>query len=146
MRRPAAVLVSGLLTAVAACGSSGGGTDAHGRRDDDDAAGVKIGSPRERQLFHAVQAYNDAYYTGDARTVRRLRVSLCRELSWEEGLPSQVNKAATEYGEPQRITSFRARTAGRLAFVTYAFEDPDLRRHRGEAWSREPEGWRYADC
>lgn len=99
----------------------------------------------EKRLLAAVRRYNDAFHTGDYDSVYRMHVDLCRNLSFEDGLSMQVRESARRYGEPQDITSFKARFEQEIAFVTYTFEDRRLNR-RGEAWVIDSGGWRYADC
>ncbi len=137
-----AIVLAALLVPLTSCATQGSGVDPKGAPA---ARGIQADTPEKKRLLAAVRSYNDAFHTGDYRSVYRMQVDLCRELSWEDGLPMQVEQAARRYGEPQRITSFKATVNRHIAFVTYTFEDRRLNR-RGEAWTPSSDGWRYADC
>ena len=136
-----AVGVAALMIPVTSCAHRDGAEAS----PDAPARGVRADTPEKRHLLAAVRRYHGAFLTGAYERVLHMRDDLCRELSWEEALPKQVEQASRRYGQPQRIRSFRARIERHIAFVTYTFEDRRLDRH-GEAWTLIKDGWRYADC
>lgn len=137
-----AVVFAALLLPVTSCATQKDEVDP---KSAPASQGIQAETPDEKRLLAAVQRYNDAFHTGDYESVYRMQVDLCRNLSFEDGLSMQVKQSATRYGEPQNITSFKAKFDQKLAFVTYTFEDRRLNR-RGEAWVLDSNGWRYADC
>jgi hypothetical protein len=123
---------------------------------------IHADTSEEKRLLAAVQSYNDAYHTGDYRTVKRMQSRSCQTYWWEAGGPDGV-RPYESYGEPQRITAFGARFEGRVrgparvqreqpggirtAYVAYTFEDPQLDNSH-EVWSATAKdgGWEYATC
>ena len=116
--------------------------------------GIHAGTPEEKRLLAAVQRYNDAYHVGDYESVKRMWSRSCRMYWSEAGGPSGVRRYES-YGEPQRITAFKAKIVwmqggpggrSRIAFVAYTFEDAQLNQSNEGPWAMSKDGWEYAQC
>jgi hypothetical protein len=144
---PAAVL---LLFLLAACGGTEDPAPAS-----EPAAGTSSGprlSPSagpaddaDAGLRAAVQAYSDAYLTGDGPAAWALLSARCRDRTDRVGYVALVEQAGQMYGSALELESFDAEVSGDLARATYTYSVPAINQDR-EPWVRESGEWRTDDC
>jgi hypothetical protein len=120
------LLVAAVALALGAC--SGGGDD-----------------NGDRGLRDAVQAYSDAFLTGDGAASYELLSARCQEREGREEWVSLVAGAGQIYGEPLDFTSYQPEISGDQAKVSYTFERSEINQ-TDEPWVYEHGRWRNDDC
>lgn len=101
--------------------------------------------PRIGELRTAVQAFSNAYFTGDVVASRALLSDRCKLRVGPGEWAATVKATGQRYGNPLRIESYDAQVSGDLARVTYTYADTRLDQSR-EPWVRGAGGWRNDDC
>ena len=101
--------------------------------------------PRIGELRAAVQAYSNAYLTGDVVGSRALLSERCKLRIGPGEWAAAVKAAGQRYGNAVPIESYDAQVSGDLARVTYSFSIAELDKSR-ESWVHEGGAWRDDDC
>jgi hypothetical protein len=96
-------------------------------------------------LRAAVQAYSDAYLSGQGKVAWGLLSARCQKIYPLEMFSSLTNLAKTVYGGPLRMTSFKAHVAEGMARVTYTYVVPAINQ-TDQPWTLEAGGWRDDNC
>lgn len=134
-----------ILLVLVGCGGGAGTTTA----GTDGFAG-NIWAPRsssdadDDDLRQAVEAYSEAFLTGDADVGYVLYSQRCKHRVSKERFVLLTTMAAEIYG-PLPITSYAAEISGDFARVTYTFDVSELDQET-EPWVRELGQWRQDDC
>jgi len=98
------------------------------------------------ELRAAVQAYSDAFLTGDGRAAYAMLSARCRHRTAKADFLHIVTIAReTLGGKPRAFLSYTEQVSGDLARVTYTFDDPTLNQE-AEPWVRETGTWHEDDC
>jgi hypothetical protein len=152
------LIAAALLLTLAACGSSGGS----------EASGVTTSSPTsttapastssstkpatptastagEAELKAAVQAYSDAYLTGDASGGYALLSARCQKRVSKAEFIALVGQAKQQFGEALPFKSFDAEINGPQARITYTYSVASINQDQ-EPWALEDGSWREDDC
>jgi hypothetical protein len=144
----AAVAVVAAVT-LAACGGTNEDTEAIATAAGEAKAPASTPSAEDDadddELRVAVQAYSDAFLTGQPVEGYALFSARCKErvsLSYFTGL---VTGAKGAYGSALPFKSFDAEVSGDLARVTYTYDVPALDQ-TAEPWTYEDGQWRQDDC
>lgn len=136
---PCALALTAVLTS--ACSDDGGDSD----EPSADASATALTGTDEAALREVVQAYSDAFLTGDGATAHALLTDRCQEALPAEGFIPVVEEAGELYGSALDFTSFEAKIDGTQAFVTYTYDDAKLNVDQ-EPWVVEGDSWRQDDC
>lgn len=96
------------------------------------------------ELRDAVQAYSDAYLTGDMAAYEML-TERCRDRLSQEQFRTLVAMAKSMYGSALPVRSFDAEVSGDLARVTYTYDVSAINQN-AEPWTREGGVWKEDDC
>ena len=96
-------------------------------------------------LRGAVQAYSDAYLSGNGKAAWSLLSARCQKMDTLAGFSSLVDQAKTLYGNPLPMTSFTAHIAGGMARVTYTYTVTAINQ-ADQPWTLEASGWRDDNC
>jgi hypothetical protein len=96
-------------------------------------------------LKDAVQAYSDAYLSGNGDAAYTLLSRRCQDRWSKSDFSDLVEQAGQQYGSPLHVTSFNADIAGDLARVTYTFTVAAINQN-AEPWVRENGDWHEDDC
>ncbi|WP_433364225.1 hypothetical protein ACQPZX_33580 [Actinoplanes sp. CA-142083] len=96
-------------------------------------------------LKASVQAYSDAYLTGDGKTAYGLLSRRCRKRITPAAFTTIVDFAKQEYGSALPIKTFSAAVSGDLARVTYTYSVKAIDQD-SEPWVREDGRWHEDDC
>ena len=99
----------------------------------------------EAALRTAVQAYSDAFLSGNAKRAYSLLSTRCQERSTLAAFTAMIDQAKALYGNPLPMTSFKAQISGDLARVTYTYAVSAINQTR-EPWVRESGEWDEDDC
>ncbi|MDH6227822.1 nuclear transport factor 2 family protein [Streptomyces sp. MJP52] len=148
--------LAGLL--LTGCGSSSDEADgtAGGERPDTAAASASASpestptpkaSPSasaDAELKKAVQAYSDAFLTGDTAAYDMLS-ERCRKRTDKNTFTGHLMAARTMYGNALPMTSYKAEVSGDMARVTYTYEVSGIDQE-SEPWVEENGVWRQDDC
>ena len=102
-------------------------------------------APAEAALRAAVQAYSDAFLSGNAKHAYALLSTRCQERSTLAAFTAMIDQAKALYGNPLPMTSFKAQISGDLARVTYTYAVSAINQTR-EPWVRESGDWHEDDC
>ncbi|UUW89383.1 hypothetical protein [Pimelobacter simplex] len=95
-------------------------------------------------LRNAVQAYSDAFLSGEPTASYDLLSARCRDrhsLSYWTGV---ITAASDRYGEPLPIKSYAEKVSGDMARVTYTYSVAEINQ-TDEPWVNE-NGWKNDDC
>ena len=132
-----------LLTAVlaTACSDDGGETS----EPSADASATELTGTGEAALRKVVEAYSDAFLTGDGATAHALLSERCQEILPEEGFIPVVEEAGELYGSALEFTSYEAGIHGTQALVSYTYGLSKLDVDQ-EPWVVEGDQWRQDDC
>jgi hypothetical protein len=98
------------------------------------------------ELRKRVQAYSDAYLTGEPVKAYAILSQRCHErltLSYFTGI---VTAASDQYGTALPVASFDAQISGDLARATYTYQAAPELNQDAEPWVREGGAWREDDC
>lgn len=152
----AAVLLTGAL--LAGCGdssSSRSSTKNKSTTSKSNKSGTSTKKPTtkakpvknsQEDLRNAVQAYSDAYLTGDAPTAYELLSERCRKRMSLTEFTELVTAAKQTYGSALPFQTYSAAAVGgELARVTYTYSVPAINQEK-EPWTREAGGWHQDDC
>jgi hypothetical protein len=102
-------------------------------------------TPSAPSLRSTVQAYSDAYLTGDAKHAYSLLSARCqRRLSAQE-FGAIVEQAGALYGTALPMKAFHADVSGGMARVTYTYSVTALNQD-AEPWVMESGAWHEDDC
>ncbi len=96
-------------------------------------------------LKSAVQAYSDAFLTGDAKTAYDLLSERCRKRRSLTEFTAIVDAAKQMYGSALPFESYAEKVSGDLARVTYTYSVKAINQD-AEPWSREGGDWHQDDC
>ncbi|KRF19653.1 hypothetical protein [Nocardioides sp. Soil796] len=99
---------------------------------------------QDTSLRTAVEAYSDAYLTGDDASYSMLS-QRCQERNDRVVWADLMKRTARIFGEAQPLTSFDAQVSGDMARVTYTYENTDINQ-TSEPWVREDGQWKEDDC
>ncbi|WP_230860114.1 nuclear transport factor 2 family protein [Actinoplanes aureus] len=97
------------------------------------------------ELRAAVQAYSDAFLSGDATTAYGLLSDRCRKRTSQEEFTGIVDAAKELYGSPLPFKSYSATISGDLGRVTYTYSIKAINQEK-EPWAREAGNWHQDDC
>ncbi|MGA5304609.1 hypothetical protein ACPCHT_32190 [Nucisporomicrobium flavum] len=147
-RRLVALLVSG-LNVLAGCSAEPPAADVRPSGDVATAAPAPASSApaadNTAALRRAVQAYSDAYLTGEAAVAYALLSQRCRRRMNSEEFSGLAAAAERTYGSALPIRSFDAEVAGNLARVTYTYDLKAINQD-AEPWVKENGMWKEDDC
>jgi hypothetical protein len=101
--------------------------------------------PALAELKAAVQAYSDAFLTGDGKTAYGLLSQRCRKRTTQTQFSGIVDAAKDLYGSALPLKTFTATISGDLARVTYTYSIKAINQDR-EPWVREDGAWHEDDC
>lgn len=99
----------------------------------------------EAALHAAVQAYSDAYLSGNGEAAYALLSKRCQKIYTLEWFSALVDQAKNLYGNPLPMTSFKAHIAGGTARVTYTYTITAINQ-TDQPWTLEAGGWRDDNC
>jgi ABC-type phosphate/phosphonate transport system substrate-binding protein len=99
----------------------------------------------QKDLRKAVEAYSDAYLTGDATTAYAILSERCRNKITEVEFTELVTAAKQLYGTPLRFKTYSATATGDSAKVSYTYPVKAIDQTK-EPWVREAGYWRQDDC
>ncbi len=128
-----------LLVTVALMSGCGGDDEPSGTGDPD------LTGRSEAALRKSVQAYSDAFLTGDGSGAHALLTPRCQEALPKEGFSKVVEQAGEMYGSALEFTSYEAEIDGKQARATYTYENSDLDQ-KNEPWFLEGDRWLLDDC
>ncbi|SDT74256.1 nuclear transport factor 2 family protein [Actinoplanes derwentensis] len=111
----------------------------------DTASPTAVAVDAQNELKAAVQAYSDAFLTGDPKAAYELLSQRCRKRHSLAEFTSIVSAAEQMYGSALPIETFSAQVSGDLARVTYTYSVKAINQD-SEPWAREQESWRQDDC
>ncbi|WP_205650612.1 nuclear transport factor 2 family protein [Actinoplanes solisilvae] len=97
------------------------------------------------ELRQAVQAYSDAFLTGDATTAYGLLSERCRKRTSLSTFTGIVSAAEQMYGSALPFESYSAKESDDLARVTYTYSIKAINQE-AEPWTREAGNWHQDDC
>ena len=97
------------------------------------------------ELKAAVQAYSDAFLTGDGKTAYGLLSQRCRKRATLDEFTGVVEAAKQTYGSALPMKTFTASVSGDLARVTYTYAIKAIDQD-SEPWVREGGRWHEDDC
>jgi hypothetical protein len=97
------------------------------------------------KLKIAVQAYSDAFLSGDAKKAYGLLSERCRKRTSLSEFTGIVTAAKGLYGNPLPFKTYSAKVSGGLARVTYTYAVKAINQD-SEPWSRESGTWHQDDC
>ena len=139
------------LLALTACG---GGDDSDKTNEADKATATPTiaSTPAKAddaaptpELRDAVQAYSDAFLTGDSDTAYALLSARCQERIAADEFSSAVTMAGAQYGDPLAFDTYSEDQQGTMARVTYTYSDAPEINQDSEPWVNE-DGWKQDDC
>ena len=97
-------------------------------------------------LREAVQAYSDAFLTGDSESAYTMLSERCQRRMDKADFARITTIARDIYGgKPQVFVKYAERVSGNFARVTYTFDSPTLSQDE-EPWVREFGAWHEDDC
>lgn len=99
----------------------------------------------EAALRTAVQAYSDAFLTGNGKQAYALLSTRCQERNTLAEFTAMTDQAKALYGDPLPMKSYDAQISGEMARVTYAYAISGINQTR-EPWVRESGNWHEDDC
>ncbi|WP_328475797.1 hypothetical protein OHA21_20270 [Actinoplanes sp. NBC_00393] len=146
-----AVLLTGVL--LTGCGSSNSST----RNKSTSKSNKSVTSTKkpttkakpvknsQKDLRKAVEAYSDAYLTGDATTAYGLLSERCRQRITETEFTDLVTAAKQQHGTPLRFKTYSATASGNSAKVSYAYPVKAIEQTK-EPWVREAGYWYRDNC
>lgn len=129
-----------LRVLVAACALTVGATGCESKDSSADT-----GSTDTDPLRANVQAYSDAFLTGDADTAYGLLSDRCRQRVSQSAFKIITTAAKTAYGSALPIETFDADVQSSLARVTYTYSDSKINQ-TDEPWVQENGEWHEDDC
>lgn len=109
------------------------------------AASAQAGNEGVEELRANVQAYSDAFLTGDGEGAYALLSKRCQDRNGQEEFASMVVSAGELYGSALAFTSFDAQVSGDLARVSYTYDVASINQD-AEPWVREGGIWHEDDC
>jgi hypothetical protein len=144
---------AGAVMALAACGTSSTPTAAGTSKPATSTRAAEpttvSAQPTEPQaevaLRAAVQAYSDAYLSGNGKAAYALLSARCQKMDTLEEFSALVDQAKNLYGNPLPMTSFKAHIAGGMARVTYMYMITAINQ-ADQPWALEAGGWRDDNC
>lgn len=99
----------------------------------------------EAALRTAVQAYSDAFLSGNGKRAYALLSTRCRERNTLAEFSAMTDQAKALYGDPLPMKSYKAQISQDMARVTYTYAISDINQSR-EPWVRESGDWHEDDC
>jgi hypothetical protein len=99
----------------------------------------------EAQLKAAVQAYSDAFLSGEGTKAYNLLSERCRKRTSLSEFTGIVTAAKQMYGSALPLKTYEAEVSGNLARVTYTYPIRAINQDR-EPWTREGGSWHQDDC
>lgn len=96
-------------------------------------------------LRAAVQAYSDAFLTGDAEKAYDLLSERCRKRTSPAEFTAIAGAAGQMYGSALPLETYSAEVSGDLARVTYTYSIKAIDQE-AEPWTREGGAWHQDDC
>jgi hypothetical protein len=130
-----------VLLAVLMAGCGGDGDD----EPSGAASEADLTGKGEAALRASVQAFSDAFLTGEGADAHALLTARCKEALPETGFSAVVTEAGDLYGEALEFTSYEAKIHGTKAKATYTYENSDLNQ-KDEPWVLEGDRWLQDDC
>ena len=109
------------------------------------SATTPTADPADAALRTAVQAYSDAYLSGDAKAAYALLSDRCQKRYTLDGFSLLVSQAKTLYGNPLPMTSYKAHIADGMARVTYTYTIAGINQ-TDQPWTLAGSGWRDDNC
>jgi len=100
----------------------------------------------EAALRAAVQAYSDAYLSGNGKAAYALPSARCQKMDTLKEFSALVDQAKNLYENPMPMTSFKAHIAGGMARVTYTYMITATNNQADQPWTLEAGGWRDDNC
>lgn len=97
------------------------------------------------ELKQAVQAYSDAYLTGDADAAYALLSARCQKRMTKPEFTALVGRAKAQFGDALPFKSYDAELNGNQARVTYTYTVASINQEQ-EPWVLEDGAWREDDC
>jgi hypothetical protein len=100
------------------------------------------------ELREAVQAYSDAFLTGDADAAYALLSKRCQDRTGKAEFAAIVEQAGQQYGDPLPFKTFSTGVLvddADLARVTYTYAVAEINQD-AEPWVREDGAWHEDDC
>ena len=97
------------------------------------------------ELKAAVQAYSDAFLTGEATTAYKLLSERCRKRTSLSEFTGIVTAAKQMYGSALPLQTYSAKVSDDLARVTYTYAVKAINQE-AEPWTREGGRWHQDDC
>ncbi|MFF5077364.1 hypothetical protein ACFY36_09950 [Actinoplanes sp. NPDC000266] len=99
----------------------------------------------EDELKAAVQAYSDAFLTGDGVEAYKMLSERCRKRTSQAEFTAIVDAAKQMYGSALPMETYSAQVSGDLARVTYTYTVKAINQE-SEPWTREAGAWHQDDC
>ena len=109
------------------------------------ATSVEATPTAKDDLKAAVQAYSDAFLTGDSKTAYGLLSKRCRNRTTLNEFSVIVAAAKATYGSALPLETFSASVSGDLARATYTYSIKAINQDT-EPWVRENGSWHEDDC
>lgn len=110
-----------------------------------EAASKETAPAADDDLKAAVQAYSDAFLTGDGKAAYGLLSKRCRDRTPSEQFTGLVEAAGQTYGSALPFKTYSASVSGDLARVTYTYSIKAINQD-SEPWVREGGHWHEDDC
>jgi hypothetical protein len=104
------------------------------------------GPTLDAALREAVQSYSDAYLTGDVDAAYGYLSPRCQTVLDHDAFATDVQTAASNYGDPLPFQVYKASEFGDAAYVTYTYKTAPEINQRGQFWSRLEGSWHYDAC
>ncbi|XVV09853.1 hypothetical protein ACQP2X_34070 [Actinoplanes sp. CA-131856] len=99
----------------------------------------------DAELKVAVQAYSEAFLTGDGVKAYKLLSERCRKRTSQAEFTAIVDAAKQMYGSALPLETYSAKVSGDLARVTYTYMVKAINQE-SEPWTREAGSWHQDDC
>jgi hypothetical protein len=147
-----ATFVAGFL--MAGCGDQTGGTESPPAAErpatssapsSPAASSAPPSAGAADELKVAVQAYSDAFLTGNATKAYELLSARCRKRRSLSEFTGIVTAAGQLYGSALPLETYSAKVAEDLARVTYTYSIKAINQE-AEPWTREGGSWHQDDC
>lgn len=150
MRTLNAAWASAALLVLAGCGSSAPAavtsqSPSTARPATSEAAKQTPVPAADTALRSAVQAYSDAYLSGDGKQAYNLLSNRCRLRHTLGEFSYLVSQAKLLYGNPIPLKTFKAHISDDMARVTYTYSISGINQ-TDQPWIRESSGWHDDNC
>jgi hypothetical protein len=151
MNRALVVLAVGIVISIAGCSSPTKATplapavSATSMTSSTPSTTPTPTSSAEAELRAAVQAYSDAYLSGDAAKAYALLSERCKKMDTFASFSYGVSQAKIVYGNPLPIRTYKAHIAEGMARVTYTYDASGINQ-TNQPWTLEATGWHDDNC